>query len=233
MITLIYGDDLETSRRKLIDLKPGGGKAVTILNAEDNLNTVIMACSSQSLFGDKTFVVAEFSKSPNSEADFSFIQDISNDCEIIFWVGGNLPAKNDLLVQCRDVKASMLLFQKMATNSFKFVDALVAKNYDLALRELFLCLRKSDPLEILPSVVFQFRNLLGYKTKSALVLKLHPYVQKKSQTAVKRYTQEELILIYCKILECEVAIKTGTMDAELAILNLVEEICKKNTPTST
>jgi len=86
------------------------------------------------------------------------------------------------------------------------------------------------PLALLGMIVRQFRILIQVKELSerglsqqdmAARLKLHPFVVKKAVRQAMNFSTEQLETIYRRLLETDVAIKTGQMDAVLALDMLV------------
>ncbi|MBI1984945.1 MAG: DNA polymerase III subunit delta [Candidatus Wildermuthbacteria bacterium] len=98
---------------------------------------------------------------------------------------------------------------------FSTIDALASSNRAQALQLLFSRLQRGEsPLYLLSMIAYQFRNLL--EIKDALdkklplgSLSLHPFVLKKGQAAVSRFSFERLKEIYGKIIDADCAIKTG------------------------
>lgn len=123
---------------------------------------------------------------------------------------------------------------------FKTIDALAEGNKKRALRLLQNHLEKGDsPFYVLKMISWQFRNLLLVKSSipesgfssywtvaNSLSKKLNmkPFVVKKTIAQMKRFSFEELKKIYRKIFEADLAIKTGSIQAEEGLRMLIAEI---------
>ncbi|NOX63929.1 MAG: DNA polymerase III subunit delta [Chloroflexi bacterium] len=121
-------------------------------------------------------------------------------------------------------------------NIFDMVDALGHRKTREAFR-LLARLRKegAHPLYLLTMIVRQHRILLQVKElmsqgldKNAIAstLGLHPYPTGKAMAQARRYTPAQLNRIYDRLLETDVSIKTGQMDANLALDLLVVELAR-------
>jgi DNA polymerase-3 subunit delta len=112
---------------------------------------------------------------------------------------------------------------------FAMVDALGNRNAQLALQMLHRLLEVDEPLRLYGMVVRQFRLLLltremlddGYReTEIAKALKLHPFVAKKLVPQCRNFDLLALEAIYHKLLEIDETIKTGGVEADVAMDSL-------------
>ncbi|TSC75942.1 MAG: hypothetical protein G01um101430_112 [Parcubacteria group bacterium Gr01-1014_30] len=118
----------------------------------------------------------------------------------------------------------LLVSQKIDTDIFKTIDAIGAKNKKQAIALLKKHLLSGDPpLYLLSMINYQFRNLLLVKSGSKHP-NMHPFVARKSAEQARRFSFEELKRIYRKLLETDLNIKTGKLDAETALDLLVAEL---------
>lgn len=121
-------------------------------------------------------------------------------------------------------------------NIFDMVDALGNRQTQQALRLLVqLHNEGAHPLYLLTMIVRQYRILLQVKDLArqglgpdaiAQRLGLHPFPTGKALTQAQRYTTQQLGSIYDRLLETDVAIKTGKMEAGLALNLLVVELAR-------
>jgi DNA polymerase-3 subunit delta len=133
------------------------------------------------------------------------------------------------IVQAKDVK--LLVVPKIETDIFKTIDAIAMKNKSSALLLLHKHLAKGDaPLYLLSMINFQFRNLLSVKDfmerrgntyNSFRIPGMHPYVARKSSAQAQNFTFDKLKKIYYKLLAIDSEIKTGKVDARMALDMLV------------
>lgn len=118
-------------------------------------------------------------------------------------------------------------------NIFDMVDALGRRDGRAALRLLHRLLQEDDPLPIFGMIVRQFRLLLlareyldqgGAPRQAGTVLGVHPFVAEKVTAQARAFTLAQLETVYRHLLETDVAIKTGKVDAALALDLLVAGI---------
>ncbi len=117
---------------------------------------------------------------------------------------------------------------------FEMVDALGQRDTQRAARLLHQLLETGEhPLALLGMIVRQFRILIQVKElteqglsqqKIASRLRLHPFVARKARRQAMNFSMEQLEAIYRKLLETDVAIKTGQMEEVLALDMLVMEV---------
>lgn len=121
-------------------------------------------------------------------------------------------------------------------NIFAMVDALGNRQTSQAFR-LLAQLRNegAHPLYLLTMIVRQFRILIQIKDLSsrkmaqdtiAKELRMKPWMVRKLLSQTHRYSQEQLLTIYDRLLDVDVAIKTGQMEANLALDLLVVELAR-------
>jgi len=117
---------------------------------------------------------------------------------------------------------------------FEMVDALGQRDTQRAAQFLHQLLDAGEhPLALLGMIVRQFRILIQVKElterglsqqKIASRLRLHPFVVRKARRQAMNFSMEQLEAIYQKLLETDVAIKTGQMDEVLALDMLIMEV---------
>ncbi len=143
--------------------------------------------------------------------------------KLVTYVDGARPISED------DVR--LLVSYVQGANVFEMVDALGQRNAQRAAQLLHQLLDEGEhPLALLGMIVRQFRILIQVKEltegglsqqKMASQLRLHPFVVKKAVRQAMNFSLEQLEAIYRKLLETDVAIKTGQMDEVLALDMLV------------
>lgn len=121
-------------------------------------------------------------------------------------------------------------------NIFDMVDALGHRQTQQAFRLLSqLHNEGAHPLYLLTMIVRQYRILLQVKELAAQGLGqdaiaqqigLHPFPTGKAMAQAQRYAPQHLASIYDRLLDTDVAIKTGKMDGLLALNLLVVELAR-------
>jgi DNA polymerase-3 subunit delta len=125
----------------------------------------------------------------------------------------------------------LLVSYVQEANIFEMVDALGQRDGQRAAKLLHQLLDGGEhPLRLLGMIVRQFRIMIQVKELTgrglsqqdiAGRLRLHRFVVKKAVAQAMNFSMEQLEAIYRKLLETDVAIKTGQMDEVLALDMLV------------
>lgn len=118
---------------------------------------------------------------------------------------------------------------------FDLTDAISQKDLVKSLKVLTSLIgKKEDPLMIFGMIVSNFRTLaivfsLRDKKESEIVsmTKLHPFVVKKTLSVARNYDFSTIIKCYRLLTSFDYCIKTGLIDASLALNLLVVDFCKK------
>ena len=109
---------------------------------------------------------------------------------------------------------------------FEMVDALGRRDGAAATQLLHRLLEQDEALRLFGMIVRQFRLLLqareylnngGAPQEMPKAIGVHPYVAQKLTGQVRAFTLDQLEKIYRFLLETDVSIKTGKVDAEIAL----------------
>lgn len=129
----------------------------------------------------------------------------------------------------------LLVKPDIENDIFKTIEAMASKNKKLALTLLHKHLDGGDnTLYLLSMIAYQFRNLLivkeliDKKNQYQIIVKksgLHPFVVQKTFSLCSQFSLNELKKIYQKIFQIDLDIKTGKIEAELALDLFVYEFC--------
>ncbi len=129
-----------------------------------------------------------------------------------------------------------LVNANLSSNIFNMVDALGQKNSKKALKIMHELLETGEnEMYLLTMITRQIRNILLVKdclsedfSRYAIskILKLHPFVVQKAIVQAANFSFEELKNIYEKLLETDIAIKTGRLEPILALDLLVVNLTK-------
>ena len=122
---------------------------------------------------------------------------------------------------------NLLVQDTSEASVFELVDALSSRRKGKAIRLYRKLLADGNaPLAILGMIVRQYRILISVKSlreeglskdEIAARLGLHPYPVKKALRQIGAFTFAELLSIYDRLLETDYSIKSGEMDAEVAV----------------
>jgi len=130
----------------------------------------------------------------------------------------------------------LLVSYVQQANVFEMVDALGRRDGEQAIKLLHRLLEDGEhPLSLLGMIVRQFRIMMQVKdlaqrgippSKIGAQLGLHPFVAEKGLRQSQNFSMEQLETIYRKLLETDLAIKTGQMDQVLALDLLIAGLSK-------
>lgn len=137
-------------------------------------------------------------------------------------------------IRAEDVRA--LVASVTESSVFDLVDALGRREAERALRLLHDQLaHNAAPVYLLTMITRQFRLLLQWRDLAergmsfdqvTAQLKLHPFVARKTAEQARNFTLPQLEAIYQKLLDVDIAIKTGRSEPMLALDLLVVELTR-------
>ena len=133
-------------------------------------------------------------------------------------------------VEVEDVQA--LTPAGSQTTVFELVDRMAEGDSRQALRSLRRLLQEQDPFSLFGMITRQFRLLIqarelldeGGSRQDIINLGIHPVVVKKLLQQAPRFTLDQLLTIYRRLLEIDEQSKTGGMPLDLALETFVAEL---------
>ncbi len=142
--------------------------------------------------------------------------------------------RNGQTIRAEDVRA--LVASVRESDVFALVDALGHRDAGLALKLLHAQLdHNAAPTYLLSMIVRQFRMLLQMKDLAARgktldaareQLRMHPFVAEKTWKQALNFTLPQLEAIYQKLLDTDVAVKTGRSEPVVALDVLIVELTR-------
>jgi len=161
--------------------------------------------------------------------------------KLIFFVGSDLwQLKNEinkLLAYDKKITSQnidLLVKGKIEINIFDTIDALAQRDKKKALRLLHRHLNQGEnQIYLFTMLIYQLRNLLKLKDLEqkgiayynlAKATGLHPFVIKKSFSQLRNFSLQQLKNLYHRLLDIDIAIKSGQLDQQLALDLLIAEI---------
>ncbi len=134
--------------------------------------------------------------------------------------------KKKEIINSEDV--DFLTISKIEGDIFRAIDFLATRKRKEALEIFYRHIKKGDHvLYLITMITFQFRNLVLVKENPESNPKdigMHPFVFQKSLRQSNFFSKDELKIIYKKILQAEINIKTGKTAPEAALDLLITEI---------
>lgn len=126
---------------------------------------------------------------------------------------------------------SIIAPEKIENNIFNFIDAFCSGKRGEALVLLYKELHTdSDPYQILGAITYQVRNMLIVKDLASQGLSayeiskkaaIHPFVVKKITAGLSKFSLDKLKLIHKKIIDIEIASKTGKTNINDSLYNFI------------
>lgn len=164
--------------------------------------------------------------------------------KLILFTGGNMFLVDNEIQKLTNFSSGKIISEKDVDalvkseadiNIFNTIDALANNNKKEALKLLEDHLQKGeDPFYLFSMFVYQFRNLLkisdlkeNYNANEfeiSKITKMHPFVIRKSFSQTRNFPFDKLKIIYQKLTDLDVAIKTGKIDIKLALSKFIAEL---------
>lgn len=221
MITILHGDDVVSSRKYLVELKSSVVNPLTLDGKNLELNDLIQTLKSNSLFSDEKNIFIEnlFSKKKSKDLEeiIELIKKNSNQ-NLVIWDSGEL-SKPQLSTF---PKAKINLF-KISKTLFNFLDSISPNNSKNVLR-FHEALKTSDEEMLFYMLIRQFRLLLALSSGANSiddVQRLSPWQKDKLVRQSKLFTVEELKIVYNKLYEADLNIKTGVQSNLTAAIDFL------------
>lgn len=165
--------------------------------------------------------------------------------KLILYVGNDLWRINNEIdkvvnyqAQITSENVELLIKPKISANVFNLIDAMGQKNRQRSIGELHKLLDSGEnELYIFTMIIYQFRNLLIIKDvlerskekNSNLNLAkesgLHPFVMQKTVNQARNFSFKELKMIYQRLLDFDLKMKTGQVEPHLVLDIFVSELC--------
>ncbi|MBM3130116.1 MAG: DNA polymerase III subunit delta [Chloroflexi bacterium] len=153
---------------------------------------------------------------------------LDNEIEKLLTYRANQPIRG------QDVRA--VVASVTESSVFDLVDAIGRRETDKAMRLLHDQLsHNAAPIYLLAMITRQFRMLIQLRDlaergkpldQAAAQLKMHPFVAKKTAEQSRNFSLPQLEAIYQKLLDADIAIKTGRSEPMLALDLLVVELTR-------
>jgi DNA polymerase III delta subunit len=235
MLYLLHGENVSASRQALVDLKKNyAADSISVFDAKKfDEDEFVRACETPSLLSDRRLVVIE--GKPQKISNFQFpISSLSSTTDLAIWVGEQLKPSNKFFKLVKSAGGQIRHFRPtIPKHVFGFLDALGYKNKQKAFLELHRLLEQGEsPIYLLTMIVWQMRNLLRVKVSRQKggqapcqgVKGINPFVLRKAKSQVKNFEEEELVEVFHKLLEAEIALKTTQQEPKLVLDMLVDGI---------
>lgn len=222
MITIIHGDDISESRKHFQDLKLKYKNFVLLDGGKITITDLVQNVEGSGLFEDTKAIFIEDLltklKKTNKESKeiLDFIIKNAKSSNFVLWEGKEI-LKRDLSL----FKDAVVSFFKLPKNIFLFLDNLKPNNAKNLLNLFHQALGSGIKEElILFMTQRQMRLLLalsdlGNNGSIEELMRLAPWQMEKLERQAKLFSVSDLVSIYKKLYEIEIAQKTGTLSLSL------------------
>ncbi len=218
MLTILHGDNIDASRTELLAMIAAAkGKEIRELNGRSlDTNELTQALESSSLFGGNTLVVIEnlFSKLGRQvkriEALSSILGGSSASTDIIVWEDKELG-----ITALKSLGKAIVRTFKLPAVIFQLLDGLRPD----AARPMVLLFQKVvavQPAEITYTLLVRRVRQLIQLRDGVAPEGLAPWQASRLTGQARLFTMDELVVMHTKLLDMDIAIKTGTSPFTLA-----------------
>ncbi len=219
MLYLIHGDHIEVSHNKLMELKNDAvGKEIREINGKRfELTALVQALESSSLFGGDVCVVIDgfISNAKKREKTFAStlerIMEASKTIDVILYEEKEVE-KTTLTKLGTAVR---IFFHKMPVIIFQFLDSVRPGNAKTSLL-YFSEVTRHEPSEIVFSLLVRRVRQLLQLADHVMPDGLQSWQADRLTSQARHFTIEQLIAMHTRLLETDIAIKTGSSPFTLA-----------------
>ncbi len=219
MLYLIHGDHIEVSRNKLVELKKAAvGKEIRELNGKRfELNALVQALESSSLFGGDVMVVIEGFISNAKKREKMFGTTLSRIVEAAQTVDVVLYEEKDVeKTTLTKLGANVQTFwHKMPVIIFQFLDSVRPGNAKASLL-FFSEVTAHEPAEIVFVLLVRRVRQLIQLADHVMPDGLQSWQADRLTSQARHFTIEQLVAMHTRLLTTDIAIKTGSSPFTLA-----------------
>lgn len=219
MITVIHGDDVVASRKKIDEITSSSLWLSKIDLSQDNISYAISVLDTSELFSDtKSIVLENVSKIKKGELNtfLAFIQkhEKSKNVHIIVW-----ESKKIDVAFLQQLRASQVLHFDVPKYFYQFLDSLHPNNGIIS-EKLFLAMKNSvSDEQLFYSIVKRIRQLMLIKTgrykEFEDTKKLADWQIKKLKSQESYWSEQQLVTLYHMLFQLELDLKTSGLPLSL------------------
>lgn len=214
MITIIHGNDIETSRNHFFEQKQNA-KSFVLIDGENLLfSTFFQLIENSTLFSERPTLFIEnfFTKNKLTEETKSITKYINENkkLDIVFWELTELTKTQQALLTNTQIKTF-----SFPRNIFLFLDNIKPANSKYLI-SLYKNLRKSTDDEVIFFMIIrQFRLMIGLLNNKGNnideVKKLASWQVSKLKNQLKFFDKDGIIKTYKKLFDTDLGVKTGKL----------------------
>lgn len=213
MIFLLHGDNQIASRKKLNFLiataRDEGVEVIRVDGLKAEFVDIIQALETPSFFSKKRLVVIEglFSRvqSELKKKIIDYLKNVPAETDIVLWEKKGVPGTTTRWL----TKSWKIELFKTPADVFKFLDSIAPRDSTKSLIYLDQSLKKDSPEMVFYMMIRRFRELMLAKELGKKGLKGAPWQITRIVSQSNKFTLNELVSTYRRLLQTDVDIKTG------------------------
>ncbi len=211
-LLLLHGPGINSSRRKLTDLRKGFDPAdILVFGPDENLGQILINLQTPSLFTQERLFILE-----NPPEDFT-LENLPINSTLVLWFDHQIDEKKPVMGWVRK-QGQVLFFEEVKEVSvFPFLDALGMKDKNAFLKLQQLGKTGADTGYIVSMILYLLRTLV-VPNKNAPA-----FVKEKVLRQKKNFSDAQLISFYKFVLETDFKIKSGLLEPDQAQFLLVNK----------
>lgn len=219
MISVIHGEDVVSSRKKIEEFLSDSSWATKIDISRESFHSVFPVINSQSFFSSKKTIVIENSSKLKGKPKEEFINllissESASDLHIILWEGKKLETEF-----IKKLKQPRIFLFDLPKYFFQFLDSLRPKNGLSSKRLLLMIEDKISYEQLFYSMVKRIRQLMIIKTDQYKEFEdtklMRDWQIGKLKNQACYWTEPQLTNFYRKLFELELGLKTSQLPMPL------------------
>lgn len=214
-LVLLHGAAINSSRKKLIDIKNKFDvNNVVVFDEGSDVQVILGSLMTPSLLSaDQLFIL----ENPPEDLTFDLAL-ITNHLSLILWFDHELSEKKPIMEYVKKAKGQILYFPEGKEISvFPFLDFLVAKDRKAFIEMDKLKKKGFDIFYLITMTFYLLRNLVATPKNAK------PFLKEKLARQRKNFSPEDLKNLYKNMLEIDFKLKSGLLEKEQAEFILVNK----------
>lgn len=208
MLYILHGDDITSSKNRLVELTFGFKNVVTLNAEKTSISDLINAFSSNDLFVDsKCIVIEKVLKLPKTETEKlqELLDKLESSTTVILW--HNTELSKVALGKFKKASVQVFLLPKLF---FTFLDNLTLQTIKSEL-DVLSKMQNVEAEQIFYALVKRIRQLMMIKSNSTSeeMVKMSPWQRDKLKVQGSKWKVEDLENIYKNLFQVEVDMKSG------------------------
>lgn len=228
MIYIVHGENTAKSRAQINNQqKKIEATNVNEVNLEDiSIQELTSLVNSNSLFGDKTFVVLNVTNIKATEEHINVLKNKSPNTIVIIYAEKNIPKTSVFIKNSQELQAKIVEnIKEHNENIFKFIDTLFYKNRTETYKEYEKLIKaETDDFYLFTMMMYGLRSIAKGFYKSPSFEKGAPFTKSKVTAQLKGFSEDTVKKLYEDFYTLEKKAKTGEIQPENAVFLGIENV---------